>query len=492
MSLVAILCDEHDNPHLIFESLNAKGEKLTPADLIRNFLLMRVDVGDQDRLFKTYWLPIQQALGIDLTEFVRHYLMKEGRILKEADVYFELKDRLANSKPPKAEAFLRDLHRHGMFYARFLDSTREPDDELAERLDRIRRLKVTVAYPFLLRVFDSFDARLLSREQVFETLDLLESLVIRRSICNIPSNQLRRMLPPVFDAAGGAGSAFVDGLRKQLGGKRCPDDETFAAALATERLYSTADKNTRLRLILERLERSFDHKEPADLSKATIEHVLPQTLTEAWQLELGDGALEHWTRLLHTLGNLTLTGYNPELSNQPYNVKRKLLIDSHIELNRQFVQVTRWSPDAILERGRVLAKRALMIWGDVGRVLNSNERTKRAKRPSLPPPVKIRFRVTLLPVISWKAAFLKMIEQFEASSPGLLRRIATEQTLDAFVAMNGDRFLRSKVQIGGVCINTHASAATFLSWCRRVAEIGGIGQDEFEFVMPDDTLKSSL
>src|SRR5579863_5035977 len=89
------------------------------------------------RLFNTHWLPIQHALGTDLTEFVRHYLMKEGKILKEADVYFELKDRLSNSTPAQAEAFLRDLHRHGMFYARFVEPTREADHELAESLDRL-------------------------------------------------------------------------------------------------------------------------------------------------------------------------------------------------------------------------------------------------------------------------------------------------------------------------------------------------------------------
>jgi uncharacterized protein with ParB-like and HNH nuclease domain len=138
LSLVSITCDEHDNPHLIFESLNAKGEKLTPADLIRNFLLMRVHVGEQARLFQTYWLPIQQALGASLTEFVRHFLMKEGQILKEADVYFELKDRLANSTPAQAIDFLRDLHRHGMFYARFIDPALEGDAEVAARLDRLR------------------------------------------------------------------------------------------------------------------------------------------------------------------------------------------------------------------------------------------------------------------------------------------------------------------------------------------------------------------
>ncbi len=481
LSLVGITCDDHDNPHLIFESLNAKGEKLTPADLIRNFLLMRVHVGDQDRLFTTYWLPIQQALGNDLTEFVRHYLMKEGKILKEADVYFELKDRLANSTPAQAEAFLRDLHRHGMFYARFIDSKRESDDALAERLDRVRRLKVTVAYPFLLRVFDTYDAGSLSHEQVLETLDVLESFVIRRLICNMPTNQLRRMLPPVFDAAGGAGPAFVDGLRKQLGGTRCPNDEAFSAKLATEPLYSTAEKNARLRLILERLELSFNHKEPAELSGAQIEHVLPQTLTPEWEQELGDGAEEHSSNLLHTLGNLTLTKYNAELSNKPYEVKQRDFANSHFVLNRHFADVERWSPDAILERGRALAQRALKIWSDVGRESTSIEHEKRA----ITPPVRIRFRDDQQPVTNWKDAFVKLLKQFDASSPGLLLRIATEQTLTAVIAMNEERFRRSKTQIGNVYVNTHASAAQLQDWCGKVAEIGNIGPNDFEFVMPD-------
>ena len=153
----------------------------------------------------------------------------------------------------------------------------------------MQRLKVTVAYPFLLRVFDAFEAKTLTRNQVLDTLDLLESFVVRRSICSFATNQLRRMLPPIFDGAGGATLAFVDGLRQQLGGKRCPDNEAFVSALSRQPLYSTADKNARLRLILERIEKSFEHKEPADLGKATIEHVLPQTLTDHWRDELGEG-----------------------------------------------------------------------------------------------------------------------------------------------------------------------------------------------------------
>lgn len=481
LSLVSITCDEHDNPHLIFESLNAKGEKLTPADLIRNFILMRVHVTDQDRLFNAYWLPIQQALGENLTEFVRHFLMKQGKILKQADVYFELKDQLAHSTPAQAEDFLRGLQRHGLFYARFLGSTQEADEEVADRLDRVRRLKVTVAYPFLLRVYDAYDAGSLSRDQVLEILDILESFIIRRSVCNMPTNQLRRMLPPVFDAAGGPGPQFVDGLRQQLGGKRCPDDEAFFEALSTQRLYSTADKNTRLRLVLERLERSFDHKERADLSTASIEHVLPQTLTSDWTNELGEGAAEQWERLLHTLGNLTLTGYNSELSNQPYHVKRKQLIQSHFELNGEFKAIERWNAAAIVRRGQTLARRALTIWADVGRASSIVEQEKRVSAI----PLKVRFGTCEQPTTTWKDAYVKLLSQFDAKCPGLLQRIVNEQLLNSAVSADESRFHRSKAQIGELYVNTHASAAQLQDWCRKIAEIGAIAPSEFEFVMPN-------
>ena len=306
LSLVSITCDDHDNPHLIFESLNAKGEKLTPADLIRNFILMRVHVHDQKKLWTDHWLPMQQALGDELTEFVRHYLMKEGMILKVADVYFELKDRLNESSTEDVAFFLADLHRLGMTYAKFLHPMMEPDSQIADRLDRLRRLKVTVSYPLLLRIFDARDRDELSREQVVEALDVIESFIIRRAICNYPSNQLKNMLPPAFDSAIALNLDFISALRKQLGGNRCPDDQAFAGALASENHYATADKRIRIRLMLERIERSHGHKEPADLAKAQIEHVLPQTMTPEWERELGEDAAEVAEKWVHTLGNLTL------------------------------------------------------------------------------------------------------------------------------------------------------------------------------------------
>jgi hypothetical protein len=442
---------------------------------------MRVHVNDQDRLYQAYWLPIQQALGSELTEFVRHYLMKEGKILKEADVYFELKDRLANSTPAQAQEFLKDLHTHGEMYARFIAPSREPDPGIAKRLDRIRRLKVTVAYPFLLRVFHSFQLRTLSSEQVVETLDTLESFVIRRSVCGMPTNQLRRMLPPVFDAAGGAGPRFVELFREQIGGRRCPDDNSFRSALSKAQLYATAEKNARLRLILEGIELSFNHKELADLKSATIEHVLPQTLTEQWQDELGPGPVETWGTLVHTLGNLTLSAYNAELSNQPFAAKRKAFAESHFQLNRYFADVTRWTPEAIAERGEKLSALAVEIWPDVGR---GSSALDTERRPSVSPKA-VRFRDIREPAANWKDAYIKLLQLFESESPGLLTRIALVESNYGFVSLQGNRFQRSVIRLGDVYVNTHASATQLQNWCRRVAEIGGLAASDYEFIVSD-------
>ena len=211
---------------------------------------------------------------------------------------------------------------------------------------------------------------------------------------------------------------------------------------------------------------------------------MPQTLTPEWTLEIGDNKGEQWSQLVHSLGNLTLTKYNAELSNKPYQEKRKELLDSHYVLNSYFADVQRWSPNAIRERGRALALLAIEIWGDVGRPSISTE----TEKPSSLPPVKIRFRDNYQSVVTWKDAFLKLLKMFDDSCPGLLLRIATEQSLHGVIALKGDRFRRSKVQIGDVYINTHASAAQLQDWCRKVGKIGGIDASEFKFIIPDDAL----
>lgn len=479
LSLVGITCDEQDNPHLIFESLNAKGEKLTAADLIRNFLLMRIHVNEQQNVFDQHWRPIQAALSDQLTEFVRHFLMTEGKIIRSADIYFELKDRLTNATPDQTKHFLANLHRHGMYYARFVNPANyETDREIAASLGRLRVIEATVAYPLLLRVFDAVHLGSLNHAQLLQVLSILESFLIRRSVCGYPSNQLRKIFPPIFDAVGGPGESFVAGIREHLGGKRCPDDKTFAAALITQPLYATAKRGTRLRIMLERLEESFEHKEPADSSPAQIEHVMPQTLTPEWIAELGDDAQENHARLLHTIGNLTLTCYNPDLSNRPYSEKRTLLKNSHFELNRHFDQVEHWTPTAIEARARTIGERALTIWPDVGRDgLVQADTVIGAQKP-----VAVRFQGQIHPITTWKEGTFKLVELFEAARPGMLASLVSKGELTSELSADPGRFPRSKVMVGGVYFNTHASVHELKRRLKKIAERAGIGETEYSFV----------
>lgn len=479
LSLVSITCDEQDNPHLIFESLNAKGEKLTPADLIRNYLLMRIDTRDQERIFKTRWLPIQQALGEALTEFVRHYVMKEGKSLREADVYFELKDRLNRGSAASAQDFMADLHRHGLLYARFVDPKREPHADIAAGLERLRRLESTVTYPLLLRIFDAQEAGSLTPQQTLRSLDLIESLLIRRSICGSPRGMLNNWLPTVFDRCGGAGPYFEVRLREELGGKRCPDNAAFAAALRTAQLYAPK-ANARLRVILERLEESYGHKEPASLDAATIEHVMPQTLTPEWEHDLGTEARETWARLLHTLGNLTLSAYNADMSNQPYAAKRAALAQSHLELNRFFQDTPAWTAQSIEARATELARRALTIWPELARGPDADPGVvnRRGK------PVAVCFRQRTAPVKSWKHAFVTLIRWFEEERPGLLARLEQSKAMPNVLSIDENLLLRSRACIGGVFVQMDRGPRVLDSSLRRIADTAGIYPADYGYIFP--------
>ncbi len=209
---------------------------------------------------------------------------------------------------------------------------------------------------------------------------------------------------------------------------------------------------------------------------------MPQTLTPEWIEELGNGSEDEAQDLMHSLGNLTLTKYNAELSNKPYRMKRESLSSSHFELNRYFTDVARWSVDEIRQRGQLLAERSLGIWRDVGR---AGATVDREREPSSVPH-EVRFRDHRETVGSWKEGFVTLLKYFDRASPGLLQGIASEGSMPALIDHRRDRFPRSKVQIGEVYVNTHASAAQLQNWCAKIARVGNIDVNEYDFVVRDD------
>jgi uncharacterized protein with ParB-like and HNH nuclease domain len=287
LSLVSIVLDHDDNPHLIFESLNYKGEPLTQGDLIRNYFLMRVPVSQQEALFKRCWEPMQLRLGDQLSEFVRHFLMMQGSIVKQGEIYRTLKERADNHTPEGIALFLDEMHGASGHYRCLLDPPQEQNPDIYLRLLRLKRLEVGVSWPLLLNLYSDYAKGALTAEAFCQILDTLENFFIRRFICSIPTHGLNKILPPLYNQAKTHGS-LLEGIRAILAQRDYPSDNAFRQALLTVRLYGLGERLPKVKLFLETLEKTLAGKEQVETESLTVEHVMPQTITPWWQENLGD------------------------------------------------------------------------------------------------------------------------------------------------------------------------------------------------------------
>ena len=366
LQVVMINLGDSDDPYLIFESLNFKGEPLNQADLVRNYVLMRfrhsiAPGGEQQRVYLNYWRPMEDLLGQNHSVFLRHYAMKNGDDIRQGGIYAAVKTHLKNMETAeKVEAEIKRMQTFATFYARFLDSSQESNTPVQKRLEHIRSLNVTTSYPLLLRLFGTRADGTLSDLDLEKCLGLVEAFFIRRAVCVVPTNQLNKLFLqwakhfPEQDYVVWLHTAMSSGG----GGRRFPADAEFEEAFKNQPQYGRGST----RFILCQLEESFDHKEPVDLTTATIEHVLPQAMTPEWESELGPDHQAIYTRYLNTIGNLTLTGYNPELGNIPFAEKKAKLENTHIELNRWILQKEHWGEAEIKDRATELFSKAASNW----------------------------------------------------------------------------------------------------------------------------------
>lgn len=361
LSMVSIVLDHDDNPHLIFESLNYKGEPLTQGDLIRNYFLMRVPVAEQEKLFQRCWEPMQLRLKEELSEFVRHFLMRRGAIVKKGEIYRTLKERTDEQTPDDIAKFLDELHRSAVHYHRLLDPAQELNPDLHRRLRRFERLEVSVAWPLLLNLYADRDAGSLSIGEFTAILDTLENYFIRRFVCGVPTYGLNKILTPLYNQAK-SHTSLLDGVRATLAQRGYPSDTEFRNALINGRLYGGGERLPKAKLILESLELSLAGKEQVTTDALTIEHIMPQTPTSWWEENLGEAWRETHELKLHTLGNLTLTGYNAELSNGNFSSKRTVFLQSPVHLSRSITRFEKWDGEAMQQRGEELAELTLRTW----------------------------------------------------------------------------------------------------------------------------------
>jgi uncharacterized protein with ParB-like and HNH nuclease domain/predicted transport protein len=359
-----------DDPQMIFESLNSTGVDLTQADLIRNFVLMRMDESSQTQLYEEHWQPIEQAFGrryrTEFDKFVKDFLtlqMRPGTPLKAADIYHEFRSYFSRIVEKRGvDGILSDLRRFGTYYTAFsLGQERQP--ALKEAFARLRSL-VEVASPVVLTLYDYHErAKTLSADEFVEAIELLESFVFRRSVCDMQTRSLGQIFASLAYRITETQPllSLKVALYRQGKKRRFPTDAEFREALETRDVY---DMRTCFYL-LDRLE-NFS-KERIDTSNFSIEHVMPQNedLRPEWRAMLGSDWKTVQETWLHRLGNLTLTGYNSTYSDKPFSDKKTIaggFSDSPLRLNKFIREQPAWDAKTIEQRGKLLAEKAVTVW----------------------------------------------------------------------------------------------------------------------------------
>ena len=365
------LSRDQDNPQLIFESMNSTGLALSQADLIRNFVLMGLEPGRQEKLYTEHWRPMEVAFGQaayskHFDGFMRHYLtVKTGNIPKVGQVYeaFKTYARGQEAAANDVATLLADLRKFADHYCA-LAFRRDVEPGLAAAFRDLRDLEVDVAYPLLLELYDDYSIGKLSAGDLVEAVRLVESYVFRRAVCAIPTNSLNR----TFATFGRSlkTDRYLESIRAQFqqlpSYRRFPKDEEFQRELKVRDLYNFRNRSYWLR----RLE-NHGRNEHVAIGEYTIEHILPQTenLSKAWRDALGDNWRDVRDTLLHTLGNLTLTGYNAEYSDRPFAEKRDMkggFRESPLRVNEGLGEVDSWDEKAIRDRAARLAHKAAGVW----------------------------------------------------------------------------------------------------------------------------------
>lgn len=361
----------YDNPQLIFESLNSTGLDLTQADLIRNYILMGIEPEIQNELYTNHWFPMEQSFGHaeyskQFDRFMRDYLtMKSssGVIPRIEEVYINFKS-FAQGVKLNIKDIVANVQYYSRYWVRIAFSKNEEDADIRSLFRDINTLRVDVAYPFMLEVYDDYRNQELTRDEFIKILKIIEGYVFRRAICGIPTNSLNKTFATLsrgIDKVNYLGSVKAIFLLKGSN-TRFPRDEEFIQEFVIKDIYNFRNRN----YLLRKLE-NYERKETVNIESYTIEHIIPQNegLSQEWQTDLGRDWREIQSKWLHTIGNLTLTGYNSELSDKPFKEKRDMaggFRDSPIRLNHRLTKLECWNEVEIKQRASDLAELAIKIW----------------------------------------------------------------------------------------------------------------------------------
>lgn len=358
-----------DDAQAIFESLNSTGKELSESDLIRNYVLMGLEPTEQTYVYEHMWRPMELMFSYEtqdtlMDKFFRDYLtMKLTRIPKQGRVYDEFKLYHLNCEFSTIRELCQDLLTYAKYYTDIVFSC-SSNPVLKGLYSDINDLRMEVSYPFLVKVHNDYAEHIITEDELLEILRLCISYVFRRSICDIPTNSLNKTFATLRneirqdDYLNSIKAFFI--LRDDY--KEFPNDEKFVAAFISRDIYNMRSRN----FILSHLE-NFENKSIIVVENYTIEHIMPQNknLSIEWQSMLGANWREIQKTYLHTIGNLTLTCYNSEMSDHSFLTKIDMeggFKESALRLNGFVVKQTEWTESTIKTRAKLLAEKAKKIW----------------------------------------------------------------------------------------------------------------------------------
>lgn len=397
LMIIDIFLSSDDDAQLIFESLNSTGLDLSESDKVRNYVLMSLDIDEQEKYYSHYWGKIENNTSGRTDNFIRDYLtIKLKRIPTQSKIYDEFK---IYSRNLNKEELLSEMVKYSKYYLSIY-SPEKANPEIISNLRLLRKLDFGVANPYLLELLDNYNSQKLSDLDVRKSLEIIEDYLFRRVICGVQTNSLNKVFTTLHKDViklDGNDVGYVEKLKYILihkeSGARFPDDNEFSESLHTRNIYTTMAERYKLYL-LERLEQ-YGNDEKIDIrnliseNKLSIEHIMPQTLTEKWIDELGglEKANEVHEKWLHKLANLSFTAYNSKYSNYPFEEKRDMELgykDSKFTLNKFVAGCDKWTETELIQRENILTNLSLKIWypltssfepkiKQIGTVVNLNE-----------------------------------------------------------------------------------------------------------------------
>ncbi len=354
------------DPQLIFESMNLKGMELKQTDLIRNYIVMETEVEKRKGFYNKYWRAMEedfkQSKREDLfNKFVRHYLtIKTREIPNIKKVYVAFKD-YRQKEGIAIENLLKDLQKYCGYFCQ-IAFKKETDKDLNKALGFLVDLEMDVIYPLLLELYSDYSDGVLSKADFIPIIALTESYICRRAVCNLGTNSLNKVFPSFTKHI--QKNEYFKSLKAHFGylteKQRFPNNDEFKDCFITIDFY----KFQKREYFFERLE-NFERKERVYTREYTTEHIMPQTLREEWERDLGENFQAIHDKYLHTIGNLTLTGYNPEYSNKSFKEKQDMekgFKDSPLRLNQSLRDLESFGEEQIKKRANDLADLALKIW----------------------------------------------------------------------------------------------------------------------------------